>query len=260
MKKIILAVTIAALASGAQATGWGNSGDRTYNTNHNRAYGGDGGNAHAGAIAGAAAQANNRNSVHSSNRNINRNHQGQGQLQGQGQFQRNVIRDSGNSSSSSRSTSDQSQSLSNSNTASTGDQANSQVNGQNVTFNESEGIRYSGQYKIKSTPNVSLGTAAPTAPCYVTHGVSGSGVGFGFGINTATYDKECEVREVVRLGQSSGDATTRALADRVLQNRLSSYLEDDAEVARRDNPTSSRTIERVEIADNRDPVTGLPSF
>jgi hypothetical protein len=167
--------------------------------------------------------------------------QAQGQLQGQlqGQVLSNQNSVSGSNHQNQSASSNSNQSLANTNDLSNR-QRTDQSNSQSMVYNESDGVRYSGGYKVRSAPPVSLGTAMPTAGCYVTHGVSGSGIGFGFGVNTATYDKECEIREVVRISQSSTDPETHRLADIVLQDRLLGYVNERKAKAELEASSKSR--------------------
>lgn len=93
-------------------------------------------------------------------------------------------------------------------------------------------IDYSSQGDYSSTydeytPSAVAPPVYTTAPCYV--GISaGVGIpGFSGSVGGAIYDKECEVRETVRLGLSSGNPETTALANEVLQARLKAYSVDD---------------------------------
>jgi hypothetical protein len=52
---------------------------------------------------------------------------------------------------------------------------------------------------IQNTPDVSLFTAQPTAPCIVTGGAAGSGPGLSLAINGGLKDDTCSVLEIRRL-------------------------------------------------------------
>ena len=161
--------------------------------------------------------------------------------------QRTVTNDNrvnNNPASSSRSNSDSS-AQSDSNSSATGGAGGT---GGSVSYTESDSVRYSGGYDVKSVPSMGLATPGATAPCYVSHGISGSGVGFGFGINSHTYDLECEVRETVRLGLVSGDLMTWHLSNVVLQERLMGYLSE-----------SKGSIETRRQGFGRDRTTGMPA-
>lgn len=77
-----------------------------------------------------------------------------------------------------------------------------------------------GDFKVRNTPNVSVAAPAPSAPCYVGLGGGVAGAGFGVSLAGSTYDKECEERETIRLGLSSGDTAVRQMANEILLQKL----------------------------------------
>lgn len=103
-----------------------------------------------------------------------------------------------------------------------------QGNHQVLQYNESNGLHYSGEYSVENTPSVNAIAPPSTAPCYVGVGASVNLPGFGGGLSGGIYDKECEIRETVRIGLM-GDALTKNLANQVLQNKLLGYLEEEDE-------------------------------
>jgi len=137
----------------------------------------------------------NTNDLSNRNANIGVNKQGQGQLQGQGQQQAQ-------------------------------DQANKQV----MQYNEAEGMHYSGEYTVRQAPPATAPDIQPTVPCAIPLTGGGSGLDFGFSIGTAYIDKECEIRETVRLGMH-GDAVSKSLANQVIQGKLLEYVREEDEMA-----------------------------
>lgn len=133
-----------------------------------------------------------------------------------------------------------------------------QLSSQSVTINEAAGTHYSGEYKLRAAPSMALATPPATADCYATQGISGSGIGFGFGINASLYDRECEVRETVRLSLTSDDQTTRSMANVVLQTRLLGYMEEAAE--KEADKVRAVRADMARASGGRDSVTGLPSY
>lgn len=244
MKKSIFIVAImAALSTPVLAGGNSNNngpifgGDTTNNYNTTN-QGGRGGNAYSGAAAGAVAGAS--AGANASNFNTNhigvgvRNHNANVGINSQDQTVRNSNYMEGQRQSSSNTNliGGSSQSLSNQNDLGNSNymegqsQQQSQGNKQVMEYNESEGIHYSGEYTVKSAPGVALGGIDPTAPCAISLEGAGSGIGFSLALGTAYVDKNCELREDVRLGLS-GDETSRSLANQVIQKRLRSHLEEE---------------------------------
>lgn len=93
------------------------------------------------------------------------------------------------------------------------------------------------EHRIYNTPSVNAIAAPPSAPCYVGFGASGNLPGVGFGLSGSTYDKECEVRETVRLAQVDSDPNVRSLASQVLAYRLNEYIVEDHKEAPTARPT-----------------------
>jgi hypothetical protein len=77
-------------------------------------------------------------------------------------------------------------------------------NSQSVTVTSPGTVKYDGSYTVRSTPDVTTIVPGMTAPCYVSTGVSGSGVAFGFGVATGIEDKDCTAREDARTLVSLG--------------------------------------------------------
>jgi len=242
MKRTILAIAMAAvMVSPAYALFGGD--DVTNN------YGGQGGSASAGAaagaVAGAAAGANasNKNTnligvgvgVDSYNRNSNTNlnslgvsnHNANVGINGQSQSLRNsntAVGVGGNA----RQGQDQGQFQ-----GQVQGQSSKQANAQSMTYNESEGVHYSGSYeaKIRNTPDAVAASIQPSAPCAIPLTGAGSGPGVSISLGTAYVEKGCVLRETVRIGMS-GDAVSRNLANQVIQGKLLEYLEQEDELAK----------------------------
>jgi hypothetical protein len=78
-------------------------------------------------------------------------------------------------------------------------------NAQTVIVEAPDGtVRYRGSYTARTTPDVTTIVPGMTAPCYISTGVSGSGVGFGFGVAAGIEDKDCTAREDARTLVSLG--------------------------------------------------------
>ena len=75
---------------------------------------------------------------------------------------------------------------------------NSGGNTQQVTVTDSGQMQYSGNYTVKTVPNVVASDIYPTSPCMGSSSVGGSGVGFGFSIGSSWTDDECGIRETAR--------------------------------------------------------------
>jgi hypothetical protein len=84
-------------------------------------------------------------------------------------------------------------------------------NAQNLSVSAPDSIKYRGGYDVRNVPDVTLIPPGMTAPCMVSVGASGSGVGFGIGIAGGLEDKECTRRETARTLVSLGktDAAIR---------------------------------------------------
>lgn len=88
-------------------------------------------------------------------------------------------------------------------------------NTSNFYGSENQRFHYSGGYKIKNTPDASLGGPA-SGPCNgFSGGLGFSGPGFAVGANTSTVDKGCEMRETARVAAMLGRMD---LANAVLEN------------------------------------------
>lgn len=75
---------------------------------------------------------------------------------------------------------------------------------------------------VASTNHIS---PEPTAPCVVTGGAHFGVPGFIGGASGGIIDKKCEMREAVRIGLA-GDATSKRMANEVIQNDLQGYLDE----------------------------------
>lgn len=230
MKKTIITIATMAILSGpAMGTGSIFGGDTT---NNHGGKGGKGGNAAAGAVAGAAAgavsgahagaSAINAVGLDLTNRNTNVG------INGQSQTNRNYME--GQSSTNTNLIGGSSQSLSNdsSNRNYMEGQSQSQGNTQSMQYNEAAGVHYSGEYTVRGVPNAIAPSVQPTTPCAIPLNGAGSGVGFGISLGTAYVDRNCELREDVRLGLA-GDAASQYLANQVIQQRLRAHLEEGDE-------------------------------
>ncbi len=92
-------------------------------------------------------------------------------------------------------------------------------NSQQVVVNhnqpENQVLKYEGGYKVRNVPSVSLGGPASGVCNGFSGGVGGSGVGFGFAVNTSTVDKGCAQRETARIAAMLGRMD---IAHAVLEN------------------------------------------
>lgn len=125
-----------------------------------------------------------------------------------------------------------------------GEASQSQGMTNNIDYSQTHVYDSKETYK-RYTPDAVAPPAYSTAPCYV--GISaGVGVpGFSGSVGSAIYDKECEVREVVRLGLE-GNQETQILANQVLQGKLMSYLKEEME-------------EEIERAEEKEQVSSTPT-
>lgn len=105
--------------------------------------------------------------------------------------------------------------------AQTNAQAAAQTNAQNINITNTappqttSDINYSGSYKLKNTPDVSLGGPA-SGPCNgFSGGLGVSTPGFAVGANTSTVDRGCEARETARVAAMLGRMD---IANAVLEN------------------------------------------
>jgi hypothetical protein len=96
-----------------------------------------------------------------------------------------------------------------------------QTNAQNINItntnppDSTSNINYSGSYKLKNTPDVSLGGPA-SGPCNgFSGGLGVSTPGFAVGANTSTVDRGCEARETARVAAMLGRMD---IANAVLEN------------------------------------------
>ena len=96
-----------------------------------------------------------------------------------------------------------------------------QTNAQNINITNTNppestsNINYSGSYKLKNTPDVSLGGPA-SGPCNgFSGGLGVSTPGFAVGANTSTVDRGCEARETARVAAMLGRMD---IANAVLEN------------------------------------------
>jgi hypothetical protein len=73
-----------------------------------------------------------------------------------------------------------------------------------IVYDNNNNITYSGTYKVKNTPDVSVGGPA-SGPCNGFSGGVGMSVpGFALGANASTVDKGCEARETARVAAMLG--------------------------------------------------------
>ncbi len=190
MKRILLLAACAALfAVPASATIFG--GNTTNNTTNNQGgqggaggrggdggtgigFGGAGGNAAAGAIAGANATAGAAAGAVANNRNSIRNNVSQGQVQGQAQGQQQRS-------------------------------SNRNANAATVNYNEATGMHYSGNYTVRSNPDVNAPAIWANNPCVVSFSGGVSVVGFGASIGAGIEDRDCTRRanaqQLTAMGQ-----------------------------------------------------------
>ena len=124
--------------------------------------------------------------------------QAQGQLQGQGQAQSTVVGIGINNriDNDVRTNAEAyagALSASKSNADST-----SNSGGNTLSINDSGERHYSGEYTVKSAPNVAAPSVYPTSPCMGGSSVGASGVAFGVSFGTSWTDDECGIRETAR--------------------------------------------------------------
>ncbi len=82
-------------------------------------------------------------------------------------------------------------------------------------FVNDNNVNYNGSYKIKNTPDVSIGGPA-SGPCNgFSGGIGFSGPGFAIGANTSTVDPGCTARETARIAAMLGRMD---IANAVLEN------------------------------------------
>lgn len=110
-------------------------------------------------------------------------------------------------------------------------QLNKQRNNQEMTYNEADGVHYSGGYTVrqKNVPAVSAPSIDPTAPCAIPLSGGGSGVGFGVSFGSAYIDEGCEQRELIRIGLTSGNTKAADKAAKLLNRQLDEALGEDEE-------------------------------
>jgi len=78
-----------------------------------------------------------------------------------------------------------------------------------------QGLEVSYPNKVRSAPDVFLGSPA-SGPCNgFSGGISGAGMGFGFAVNSSVVDTSCVERETARVAYSVGRAD---IANAVLEN------------------------------------------
>lgn len=100
-------------------------------------------------------------------------------------------------------------------------QTNRQTNAQQTVYNEAK-QDFSNTYEDYRAPAYAPSVQA-TTPCLVPVNVGVSG-GIGVSFGSGVLDEGCEMRETARLGLLSDNASTRALADQVLQTKLRGYI------------------------------------
>lgn len=83
-------------------------------------------------------------------------------------------------------------------------QKQTQANQQNMTYNESSDVHYSGKYTVKSAPGVFAPAAHATAPCRIAISGGVSVIGWGASLGTSVEDEGCNMRENARILNSLG--------------------------------------------------------
>ncbi|MCB9020174.1 MAG: hypothetical protein H6546_07580 [Chitinophagales bacterium] len=255
MKKTLVVLAIVASMSSAYASGslfGGDTNNYDNSVTNQGGKGGDGGNASAlgigvgvgnakasaGASAGASAKANNTTSVgvgvKNSNSNLGVNKVDNTNFNSMGQssslantnvgVNKNDNRDYNSNLNVSKGGSAQQDQGQGQDQMQEQSQTSKQANAQSMTYNEADGVHYSGEYSVKNVPDAVAPSIDPTAPCAIPLTGAGSGVGFSLGLGTAYVDVGCEMREVVRLGLMSGNAAVNAKANEVLSTELDKYL------------------------------------
>lgn len=94
-------------------------------------------------------------------------------------------------------------------------QKQTQANQQNMTYNESSDVHYSGKYTVKSAPGVFAPAAHATAPCRIAISGGVSVIGWGASLGTSVEDEGCNMRENARILNSlgAGDAALKLMCN-----------------------------------------------
>jgi type II secretory pathway pseudopilin PulG len=94
-------------------------------------------------------------------------------------------------------------------------QANKQTNSQSVTVTDSGQLRYSGEYEMKTTGVAPDILTQPTAPCRIAIGAGGGWIGGALSIGGSVEDEGCTRRENARVlaGLGKSDAAVRLLCN-----------------------------------------------
>ena len=94
-------------------------------------------------------------------------------------------------------------------------QSQKQANQQNMTYNESSDVHYSGKYTVKSAPGVFAPAAHATAPCRIAISGGVSVIGWGASLGTSVEDEGCNMRENARILNSlgAGDAALKLMCN-----------------------------------------------
>jgi hypothetical protein len=106
------------------------------------------------------------------------------------------------------------------------------VNNTQVNVNAGSAGGGGGTYRVKNVPTAVAPSIDPTAPCAIPVSGGGSGVGFGVSFGSAYVDEGCEMRELIRIGLTSGNAVAEDKAAQLLNRQLDEALaESDEAVA-----------------------------
>jgi hypothetical protein len=108
-------------------------------------------------------------------------------------------------------------------------QSQQQANSQNMTYNQSPEVHYSGKYTVKSTPDVSAPPAYATSPCRIALSGGVSVIGLGLSAGGSVEDEGCTLRENARILNSLG-ANNAALRLMCNDAKVAAVLTDVCEV------------------------------
>jgi hypothetical protein len=80
-----------------------------------------------------------------------------------------------------------------------------QGNSQNITFNSPDKVNYSGDYTVRSAPQVFAPPVGVTAPCMIGYSAGVSVIGAGVALGGGKEDTECTRREYARMLHAMGE-------------------------------------------------------
>lgn len=74
----------------------------------------------------------------------------------------------------------------------------------NQNFEAQDSLHYSGEYTVKNTPGIAIGSLYPSANCHGASNAGGSGPGFSIAFGTSWKDDDCGIRETARAFHGMG--------------------------------------------------------